>query len=62
MWPIVSAVATTNIAYNYCKNRHCPKCQGPAAHDWMATRAANLLPVEYFHLIFTLPTQIAQIA
>jgi hypothetical protein len=51
-----------HIAYNSCKNRHCPKCQGPAARDWMTARAADLLPVEYFHLVFTLPTEIAQIA
>ena len=51
-----------HIAYNSCKNRHCPKCQGPAARDWMAARAADLLPVEYFHLVFTMPAEIAQIA
>ena len=51
-----------HIAYNSCKNRHCPKCQGPAARDWMAARAADLLPVEYFHVVFTLPAGIAQIA
>jgi hypothetical protein len=41
---------------------HCPKCQGPAARDWMAARAEDLLPVEYFHVVFTLPVEIAQIA
>ncbi|MDE3028044.1 MAG: IS91 family transposase [Paracoccaceae bacterium] len=51
-----------HIAYNSCKNRHCPKCQGPAARDWMAARAEDLLPVEYFHVVFTLPAGIAQIA
>jgi hypothetical protein len=51
-----------HIAYNSCKNRHCPKCQGPAARDWMAARAKDLLPVEYFHLVFTLPAEITQIA
>jgi hypothetical protein len=51
-----------HIAYNSCKNRHCPKCQGPAARDWMAARAEDLLPVEYFHVVFTLPTEIAQVA
>ncbi len=51
-----------HIAYNSCKNRHCPKCQGPAARDWMAARADELLPVEYFHLVFTLPAEIARIA
>lgn len=61
----VAACATcghSHIAYNSCKNRHCPKCQGPAARDWMAARAEDLLPVEYFHLVFTLPAEIAQIA
>jgi hypothetical protein len=51
-----------HIAYNSCKNRHCPKCQGPAARDWMAARAEDLLPVEYFHVVFTLPAEVAQIA
>jgi Putative transposase/Transposase zinc-binding domain len=51
-----------HISYNSCKNRHCPKCQGPAARDWMAARIEDLLPVEYFHVVFTLPAQIAQIA
>ncbi len=51
-----------HIAYNSCKNRHCPKCQGPAARDWMAARTEDLLPVEYFHVVFTLPAEIAQIA
>jgi predicted Zn-ribbon and HTH transcriptional regulator len=51
-----------HVAYNSCKNRHCPKCQGPAARDWMEARAEDLLPVEYFHVVFTLPAEIAQIA
>ena len=51
-----------HIAYNSCKNRHCPKCQGPAARDWIEARAEDLLPVEYFHVVFTLPAEIAQIA
>jgi len=51
-----------HIAYNSCKNRHCPKCQGPAARDWMTARSEDLLPAEYFHLVFTLPAEIAQIA
>jgi hypothetical protein len=51
-----------HIAYNSCKNRHCPKCQGPAARDWMEARAEDLLPVEYYHVVFTLPAEIAQIA
>ena len=51
-----------HIAYNSCKNRHCPKCQGPAARDWMEARAEDLLPVEYFHIVFTMPAEIARIA
>ncbi len=51
-----------HITYNSCKNRHCPKCQGPAARDWMEARAEDLLPVEYFHVVFTLPAEIARIA
>jgi Putative transposase/Transposase zinc-binding domain len=52
----------TVIAYNSCRNRHCPKCQGAAAQEWLAEREAELLPVPYFHLVFTLPAQIADIA
>ena len=52
----------SHIAYNSCKNRHCPKCQGPTARDWMAARVDDLLPVEYFHVVFTLPAEIARIA
>lgn len=51
-----------HVAYNSCKNRHCPKCQGPAARDWMAARAEDLLPVEYFHVVFTLPAEVARLA
>ena len=51
-----------HIAYNSCRNRHCPKCQGSAAQDWMQARMEDLLPVEYFHVIFTLPSQITDIA
>jgi Putative transposase/Transposase zinc-binding domain len=54
--------AHTVIAYNSCRNRHCPKCQGPAAKEWLAEREAELLPVGYFHLVFTLPGPIADIA
>jgi hypothetical protein len=50
------------IAYNSCRNRHCPKCQGAAARTWMEERAAELLPVPYFHVVFTLPHLIADIA
>jgi hypothetical protein len=52
----------TQIAYNSCRNRHCPKCQGAAARCWLAEREAELLPVPYFHLVFTLPAAIADIA
>ena len=52
----------TRIAYNSCRNRHCPKCQAAAARDWLAAREAELLPVPYFHLVFTLPKAIADIA
>ena len=54
--------AHTVIAYNSCRNRHCPKCQGAAAKEWLAEREAELLPVGYFHLVFTLPGRIADIA
>lgn len=54
--------AHTQIAYNSCRNRHCPKCQGAAAKDWLADREADLLPVPYYHLVFTLPAVIADIA
>ncbi|WP_324131955.1 IS91 family transposase [Bosea sp. (in: a-proteobacteria)] len=50
------------IAYNSCRNRHCPRCQGAAAKDWLADRQADLLPVPYYHLVFTLPAPIAAIA
>jgi hypothetical protein len=50
------------IAYNSCRNRHCPKCQGAVARQWLADREADLLPVEYYHVVFTLPAQIADIA
>jgi hypothetical protein len=50
------------IAYNSCRNRHCPKCQATAAKRWLEDRKAELLPVEYYHLIFTLPAQISSIA
>ena len=52
----------TRISYNSCRNRHCPKCQGAAARDWLAAREADLLPVGYFHVVFTLPATIAPIA
>ncbi|MEC4718341.1 IS91 family transposase [Noviherbaspirillum sp. CPCC 100848] len=50
------------IAYNSCRNRHCPKCQASAAHRWLEARQAELLPVEYYHVVFTLPAPISEIA
>jgi len=52
----------TQIAYNSCRNRHCPKCQGSAARRWLDERQADLLPVDYYHLVFTLPAPISDIA
>jgi hypothetical protein len=54
--------AHIEIAYNSCRNRHCPKCQAAAAKEWLAKREAELLPVPYFHVVFTLPARIADIA
>src|SRR5260370_13589742 len=51
----------TIIAYNSCRNRHCPKCQGAAAREWLAEREGELLPVPYFHVVFSLPAKIADI-
>lgn len=50
------------IAYNSCRNRHCPKCQGAAARAWLANREADLLPVGYFHVVFTVPAEVGAIA
>lgn len=50
------------IAYNSCRNRHCPRCQGAAARTWLAEREADLLPVGYFHVVFTLPAEVADVA
>ncbi len=52
----------SHIAYNSCRNRHCPKCQGAAAKDWLAARQTELLPVAYYHVVFTLPALITDIA
>ena len=52
----------TQIAYNSCRNRHCPKCQGAAAREWLAEREAELLPVPYLHVVFALPEGMADIA
>jgi hypothetical protein len=54
--------AHMQIAYNSCRNRHCPKCQGAAAKEWLAEREADLLPVPYHHVVFTLPAAVADIA
>ena len=54
--------AYTTISYNSCRNRHCPKCQGAAAREWLAEREAELLPVPYFHVVFTLPAAVGAIA
>ena len=53
---------TDQISYNSCRNRHCPKCQSSAAKRWLEARQADLLPVEYYHVVFTLPAPIADIA
>src|SRR4030088_3389645 len=54
--------AHTLIAYNSCRNRHCPKCQGAAAREWLGGGDAELLPVPYFHVVYTLPAAIRDIA
>src|SRR6266536_1904240 len=54
--------AHLRISYNSCRDRHCPKCQAAAAKEWLADRQADLLPVPYFHVVFTLPAPIAAIA
>lgn len=56
------ACGHTHIAYNSCRNRHCPKCQAAASRDWLEERRQELLPVPYFHVVFTLPAEIADIA
>ena len=55
------ACAHHRVAYNSCRNRHCPKCQGAAAREWLAARQADLLPVPYFHVVYTLAAQIASV-
>jgi hypothetical protein len=57
-----SACAQPQIAYNSCRNRHCPKCQSSAARRWLEARQADLLPVSYYHVVFTLPAPISAIA
>ena len=56
------ACAHTRIAYNSCRNRHCPKCQWAAAKAWLEAREAELLPVPYFHVVFTLPAALGAVA
>jgi hypothetical protein len=54
--------AHIDVAYNSCRNRHCPKCQAAAAYDWLEARKRDLLPVAYYHVVFTLPAALADIA
>jgi hypothetical protein len=56
------ACEQVQIAYNSCRNRHCPKCQASAARRWLEAREADLLPVEYYHVVYTLPAPIAALA
>ncbi len=56
------ACGHTSIGYNSCRNRHCPKCQGSAARDWLAEREAELLNVPYYHMVFTVPAPVADLA
>ena len=57
-----TTAATFGSPITACRNRHCPKCQGAAARAWLAERKADLLPVGYFHVVFTLPAEVADIA
>ena len=57
-----AACGHTLIAFNSCRNRHCPKCQGAASRKWLAEREAELLPVPYFHVVYTLPSQLRDLA
>ena len=50
------------VCYRSCRNRHCPKCQGPARDEWLAKRRSELLDYEYFHVVFTLPAELAALA
>jgi len=59
---VCSDCGLIRCAYNSCRNRHCPKCQGQARAEWLAARQAELLPVPYFHVVFTLPSPVAEIA
>ena len=60
--PVRTDCGHQRIAYNSCRNRHCPKCQGADARTWLAEREADLLPVGYFHVVFTVPVEIALVA
>lgn len=57
-----AACGHTVVAYNSCRNRHCPKCQAAASRDWLAEREAELLPVPYFHVVYTLPAELRDVA
>ena len=57
-----AACGHTEISYNSCGNRHCPKCQGAASRRWLTDREAELLPVPYFHVVYTLPSELRDIA
>ena len=57
-----SSCAQPQIAYNSCRNRHCPKCQSSAAQRWLEARSADLLPVDYYHVVFTLPAPLSALA
>jgi len=59
---VCTACGLIRCAYNSCRNRHCPKCQGAARLEWLAARQAELLPVPYFHVVFTVPAAMAEIA
>lgn len=52
----------THVFYNSCRNRHCPRCQGAASRDWLADREAELLPIGYFHVVYTLPAELRDVA
>ena len=52
----------SRVAYNSCRNRHCPKCPTAAREQWLSDRQADLLPVPYFHVVFTVPAEVAEIA
>jgi hypothetical protein len=57
-----SSCAQPQIAYNSCRNRHCPKCQSSAAQRWLEARSDDLLPIEYYHVVFTLPAPLSALA